>query len=231
MNINILIAEDDSAIRNLIKLHLEKEGYNVIEAADGLEAIQKLQGTDIDLFILDIMMPKANGLQVLADIRDTSTAPVIMLTALGEDQDKVLGLDLGADDYMVKPFSVFELLSRVRAHLRRQLEFSDKATTRHTVLKNGNLKLDEEHHAFKIDDEAIELNPTEFKILAFFMKNPGRVFTKKQLYEEVWGELYHGDDNTIMVHISHLRDKVEANPKTPKIIKTIRGVGYRMERL
>lgn len=229
MTPKILIAEDDTDIRELIRMHLEKDDYKVDTAENGLVAFDKFNSERYDLIILDIMMPGLNGIELLRNIRQTSEVPVIMLTARDADYDKILGLDLGADDYITKPFSIFELSSRVRAHLRRYLKFTQKAAVHGRILVNGPIRLDEASFEVTVEGNQVQLNPTEFKILTLFMESPGRVYTKRQIYEHAWEEDYHGDDNTIMVHISHLRDKIERDPKKPEFIKTIRGVGYRLE--
>jgi DNA-binding response OmpR family regulator len=229
MTPRILIAEDDTDIRELIKMHLEKDAYRVDTAENGLIAFDKFTSESYDLIILDIMMPGLSGLELLRNIRRTSEVPVLMLTARDADHDKILGLDLGADDYITKPFSIFELSSRVRAQLRRYLEFTQKASIKGRVLVSGPIRLDESSYEVTVDGKPIQLNPTEFKILSLLLEAPGRVYTKRQIYEHAWEDDYHGDDNTIMVHMSHLRDKIERDPKKPEFIKTIRGVGYRLE--
>lgn len=229
MTPKILIAEDDTDIRELIRMHLEKDDYQVDTAENGLVAFDKFNANQYDLVVLDIMMPGLTGLELLRNIRRTSEVPVIMLTARDADYDKILGLDLGADDYITKPFSIFELSSRVRAHLRRYLQFSQKTSIKGRVLVNGPIRLDEASYEVSVGDNPIQLNPTEFKILTLLMEAPGRVYTKRQIYEHAWEDTYHGDDNTIMVHMSHLREKIERDPKKPEFIKTIRGVGYRLE--
>ncbi|WP_430884550.1 response regulator transcription factor [Fusibacter sp. JL216-2] len=229
MTPKILIAEDDTDIRELIRMHLEKDDYRVEAADNGLKALEMFKSSHFDLIILDIMMPGLTGIELLRHIRQTSEVPVLMLTARDADHDKILGLDLGADDYITKPFSIFELSSRVRAHLRRYLKFNHNPDLRGRVLKSGPITIDEEKHEVIIRDKRVDLNPTEFKILTLFVQAPGRVYTKRQIYEYAWEENYYGDDNTIMVHISHLREKIEIDPKNPSLIKTIRGVGYRLE--
>lgn len=229
MTPKILIAEDDTDIRQLIRMHLEKDDYHVDTAENGLKALEKFNLAHYDLIILDIMMPGLTGIELLRHIREKSEVPVLMLTARDADHDKILGLDLGADDYITKPFSIFELSSRVRAHLRRYLKFNQNADIKGRILESGPLFLDESRHEVTVNGQAVDLNPTEFKILTLFMQSPGRVYTKRQIYEFAWEEDYHGDDNTIMVHISHLREKIETDPKHPRLIKTIRGVGYRLE--
>lgn len=231
MNTTILLMEDDENINNLLKMHLVKEGYKVIQAFDGNEAVS-LYNDDVDLAILDVMVPHLNGFEVLNHIREKSEIPIIFLTAKDDDADKVLALGLGADDYVTKPFSVIEVISRVKAHLRRYLKYSGKqANISEDILSNGNIRLEKSTmKVFKSNDE-ITLSSKEYKILQFFMENAGHVFTKRQLYEHVWEDEYYGDDNTIMVHISRLRDKLEDDPRDPKMIKTVKGLGYRMEKL
>lgn len=225
--LNILIAEDEKDIRDLVSLHLSKDDYKVFEAENGIEAINIFESNKIDLAILDVMMPRLDGFAVIKKIRESSTIPVIFVTARGEDMDKILGLGLGADDYMVKPFSPLELTARVQAQLRRYYKYTNSQNITELVL--GDLTLDKESCTLHKSQNRVELNAKEFKILEFLMENKGKVFTKKQLYEKVWEESYYGDDNTIMVHISHLRDKIEDDPKNPKYLKTIRGIGYKIE--
>lgn len=225
----ILIAEDDHDICDLIKMHLEMNNYKTLTAKDGEEALKLFQTHDVDLVLLDVMMPKRTGIEVLKEIRKESEVPVIFVTARSGERDKISGLQLGADDYISKPFSTQEMVSRVQALLRRYIQYSNKIAKK--IIANGELELDLVTYTCTKKGEVLELNPKEFKILTVFMENLGRVFTKKQLYEAVWDELYWGDDNTIMVHISHLRDKIENEPKTPTYLKTIRGIGYRMDKI
>lgn len=229
MSINILLAEDEDDIRDLVALHLRNSNYNVFEAKDGAMALKVFEENHIDLLILDIMMPKLDGISVLKSIRQISQIPVIFLTAKIEEEDKILGLGLGADDYITKPFSLVELQSRVQAILRRCNEYNP--LDKKNIIKNNYLELDLNTYSLKKEGNNIDLNPKEFKLISLFMQNLDIVYTKKQLYEKVWEELYWGDDNTIMVHISHLRDKIEVDPKKPQFIKTIRGIGYRMEKV
>lgn len=228
MNVNILIAEDEEDIRQLVTLHLTKEGYEVFEASNGVEALEIFTREKIDLIILDIMMPEMDGFSLLQRIRKRSKVPVIMLTARTEEADKILGLGLGADDYVIKPFSVIELISRVNAQLRRYMEYNPMKVPE-DKLRNGGIVMDLDDYSVEKDGVSIELNPKEFKMLRLFLENPGKIFTKKQIYESVWEEPYVGDNNTLMVHVSHLRDKIETDPKDPEYIKTIRGIGYRMD--
>ncbi|MDP4090956.1 MAG: response regulator transcription factor [Bacillota bacterium] len=225
---NILIAEDEKDIRQLINLHLSKDGYTVFEAENGIQAINIFREKKLDLAILDVMMPLLDGIAVLKKIREESTIPVMFLTARSEDMDKILGLGLGADDYIVKPFSPLEVCARVQALLRRYYRYASSQKNC-GELRLGCLTLKKESCSVFRSLKELELNAKEYKLLEFLMENPGKVFTKKQLYEAVWDEPYFGDDNTIMVHISHLRDKIEANPRAPKYLKTIRGIGYKLE--
>ncbi len=226
---NILIAEDDNDIRELIKLHLSKEYYTVFLAEDGKKAIDIFDTNDIDLAVLDIMLPFVDGFNILRHIRNTSEIPVIFLTARGNDEDKILGLGLGGDDYMVKPFSPIELTARIQAQLRRYYKYATGKQNDRIVL--GYLILDKTSCEVLRNNIPLELNAKEFKILELLIENPGKVYTKKQIYETIWEDTYYGDDNTIMVHISHIRDKIEEDPKKPQYLKTIRGIGYKMEKI
>ncbi|WP_331489653.1 response regulator transcription factor [Tepidibacter hydrothermalis] len=228
MDINILIVEDEEDIRHLLSVNLSSQGYNVIEASNGIEALELFYKNDIDLIIIDVMMPIMDGFKTVSKIRKTSKVPIIFLTARDDETDKVLGFGLGADDYVVKPFSIAEVISRVQAHLRRYIEYGVNNSNK--IITNGSISIDTENYIARKNNIDIDLNPKELKILSLFMENIGRVYTKKQIYENVWGDMYHGDDNTIMVHISHIREKIEEDPKKPKYIKTIRGIGYRMEK-
>jgi len=228
--LKVLIAEDEKDIRHLLKLQLEENGYTVYAAKDGIEALEVLQNTDIDLAVLDVMMPRLDGFNLLRKIRQTSNLPVIFLTARGDDMDKILGLGIGADDYLVKPFSMAELLARVGAQMRRNLEYSSHKAQVSSKLKYGSLCLDKDACCVYIDEALVELNAKEYLLLKYLMESPERVFTKKQIYRAVWDEDVYFDDNTIMVHISHIRNKIETDPKNPKFIKTIRGIGYKFHK-
>ncbi|MBU4540374.1 MAG: response regulator transcription factor [Acetobacterium sp.] len=224
---NVLVAEDEKDIRNLLKLHLEENGYTVFAAIDGIEALAIFKNNAIDLGIFDVMMPRLDGFNLLRKIRESSQMPVIFLTARENEMDKVLGLGLGADDYLVKPFSMAELIARVGAQLRRNYEYSDNNPFRKSQLNVGSLSLDQDGCCVYVDGTLVELSAKEYLMLQFLMKNPDKVFTKKQLYRQVWEEDLYYDDNTIMVHISRLRNKIEAEPRNPVYIKTIRGIGYK----
>ena len=225
----ILVAEDETDIRNLLKLNLEQEGYHVYPAADGLEALDLAEKNSVDLAILDVMMPKLDGFNLLRRIRTQYKFPIILLTARGDDMDKVLGLGLGADDYLVKPFSMAELMARVAAQLRRSKEYYMQEPLDEQKISSGDLVLDKKGCTICRGESTIELNAKEYLILKHLMENPNRVFTKKQLYHAVWDEDIYYDDNTIMVHISHIRNKIEQDPKKPEYLITIRGLGYKFQ--
>lgn len=226
---NILVAEDEIDIQNLIRLTLSEAGYMVFAVNDGLEALSFLKEHPVDLAVLDVMMPKLDGFNLLRKIRETSNIPVIFLSARGEEMDKVMGLGVGADDYIVKPFGAAELIARVDAQLRRHNEYSEKSQS-NADIKIGNLTLDNDSCVLYKDGCEIELNAKEYKLLYHFMSSPEKVFTKKQLYRAIWEDEFYYDDNTIMVHISHLRKKIETDSKNPLFIKTIRGIGYKFSR-
>ena len=219
----ILIAEDDADIRNLLRLYLEGEGFRVLEAADGNTALNAALGEGPDAAILDVMMPGMNGYELTRALRRTSDIPVLILSAKSGDNDKILGLNLGADDYIAKPFNPMEVVARVKAHLRRA------AGSRREVLTVGDLTLDTTAMQLYKNGRPVALTPTEYKILCQLMRAPGRIFTKVQLYEGIAGEYFESNDNTMMVHISKLREKIEDDPKNPRYIITIRGLGYKIE--
>ena len=231
MNYKILIAEDEQDIAELLKLYLENEGYCVFWAGNGVEALKILEREDISLAVLDIMMPRMDGYELTRRIRETSNIPILILSARDKSNDKILGLNLGADDYMAKPFDPLEIVARVNSNLRRFYQLNTEKPKREEsyILKVGDLSLDTQTLVLKKKGEEALLTPMEYKILALLMKKPGTIYTKVQIYESTSGEYFESDDNTIMVHISNLRDKIEDNPKNPRYIKTIRGVGYKIE--
>jgi len=231
MNYKILIAEDEQDIAELLKLYLENEGYCVFCAGNGVEALKILEREDISLAVLDIMMPRMDGYELTRRIRETSNIPILILSARDKSNDKILGLNLGADDYMAKPFDPLEIVARVNSTLRRFYQLNTEKPKREEsyILKVGDLSLDTQTLVLKKKGEEVLLTPMEYKILALLMKKPGTIYTKVQIYESTSGEYFESDDNTIMVHISNLRDKIEDNPKNPRYIKTIRGVGYKIE--
>ncbi|QAA34634.1 response regulator transcription factor [Clostridium manihotivorum] len=227
---NILIADDEIEIVELVELYLEKEGYNIIKCFNGIDAWNILCEKSIDLAIFDIMMPGIDGYQLIKKAREKLNVPIILISAKNDFSDKILGLGLGADDYVTKPFNPLELIARVQAQLRRYYLLMGGANNKSKEAQNivyGDIELDEEScEAFKAG-RLLDLTSTEYKILSLFMKNVDKVFTKKQIFETVWEEVYYGDDNTIMVHISNLRDKIEDNPKKPEYLRTVRGLGYK----
>ena len=227
MNYKILVADDEAEIRSLLKLYLENEGYSVVEAVDGLEAMEKLKRDKPDLCVLDIMMPGMDGYQVLRKLREDSNIPVIILSAKDADSEKILGLNLGADDYIAKPFNALEAVARINSNIRRFYSLGSSEVKLPTV-KVRNLELDQESCTLKKDGEPIELTSIEYKIMELFMNHPGKVFTKQQIYEYGWGEDYFIADNNIMVCISKLRSKLSEDPA--EYIKTMRGLGYRLEK-
>lgn len=227
MNYKVLIADDEAEIRQLLRLYLEKDGYEVIEADNGADALNLCKTEGVDLVLLDIMMPNMNGYQVIKAIRSESNIPVIMISAKGQDEDKILGLDLGADDYIVKPFNPLEAMARINANIRRFYSLgAGNAQLDEVVVRD--LKLNREECTIYKNDVPLELTSVEYKILKLFMENPGHVFTKQQLYEAGWEEDYVVADNNIMVCISKLRTKLEDDGN--EYIKTIRGLGYRLEK-
>ena len=220
----ILIAEDDTDIRSLLRLYLEGEGFQVAEAADGAAALDLARTEPPDMAILDVMMPGMNGFELTRALRAYSDVPILILSAKSQDNDKILGLNLGADDYIAKPFNPVEIVARVRAQLRRA------ARTGGDVLRVGDLALDTASFQLTRGGTPIPLTPMEYKVLALLMRAPGRIFTKVQLYEGAVGPYFEGDDNTMMVHISKLREKIEEDPKNPRYIITVRGLGYKIEK-
>lgn len=226
----ILIAEDDEDIIELLRLYLEKDGYELVLATDGEEAFQKLLENKISLAILDIMMPKMNGYELTKKIREISQIPILILSARNQDSEKILGLDLGADDYLTKPFNPLEVLARVRSLLRRSYEFKVKDIEEDNIITIGEITLDDGARIVSKNGVEVQLTPTEYKILALLMQKAGRVFTKAQIYKCINGEYYQSDDNSLMVHIYRIREKIESDPKNPIYVKTIRGLGYKFEK-
>ena len=224
MSASILIAEDDGDIRGLLRLYLESEGYRVLEAEDGAQALTLAREERPDMAILDVMMPKLNGYELTRALRKFSDITILILSAKSQDNDKILGLNLGADDYIAKPFNPVEIVARVKAQLRRS------ARENSAVLTVGDLSLDTASFQLTKGGQTISLTPMEYKILALLMRSPGRIFTKIQLYEGAVGTYFEGDDNTMMVHISKLREKIEDDPKDPRYIITVRGLRYKIEK-
>ncbi|UGB28921.1 response regulator transcription factor [Metabacillus sp. B2-18] len=237
MSRTILIVDDQPEITELLSLYLKKEGFHIIEAHDGMDAFQLIAKEQIDLMLVDIMMPIIDGYQLIKKVRETLQIPIIIISAKQEDQDKIEGLSLGADDFIQKPFNPLEVVARVHALLRRSYNYSLEAITQpedHESRKKvvGNLTLDENSFSIIKQELVIQLTKIEYRILEMLMDYPGRVFTKQQIFERAWNDYYIGgeEDNTINVHISKLREKIEENPKKPTYIKTVRGLGYKFEK-
>jgi len=227
---NILVCDDDHAIVDAIEIYLSQEGYNILKAYDGLEAIQMLQQHDIHLLLIDIMMPKMDGIRATRKIRETSSVPIIFLSAKSEDVDKILGLNMGADDYITKPFNPLELTARVKSLLRRYTQLGAIAEVKSSIFRVGGLVIDDERKEVTVDGESVKLTPIEYRILLLLVQNPGIVFSISQIYERIWNEEAIGGDNTVAVHIRHIREKIEINPKEPRYLKVVWGVGYKIEK-
>ena len=231
MTYKILVAEDDTDIQEVLRLYLVNSGFEVVSAYDGSEAYELMLSGKPDLVLLDIMMPVINGYELTKKIREISNIPIIILSAMNADSDKILGLDIGADDYITKPFNPLEVIARIQSNLRRKYKLDSSAAEGNgDMLTVGELKLDTKKFILYKNGEEIMLTPTEFKILSLFMEKPGMVFTKAQIYQRINGDFYETDDNTMMVHISKLRDKLGDNSKSPTYIKTVRGLGYKIEK-
>ena len=226
---NILICDDQPDIVNALKIYLKPEGYQLFEAYTGLEALEIMKREDIHLVLLDIMMPRMDGIAATAKIREFSNVPIILLTAKSETEDKVLGLNVGADDYITKPFVPVEVLARVRSQLRRYAQLGSKPEEDAGTLTIGSITLDDRTKSVLVDGEQVALTPTEYSILRLLMANPGKVFSTKALYESVWQEAALGSEGAVAVHIRHLREKIEINPTEPRYLKVVWGQGYKME--
>ena len=230
MEYKILIAEDDIDIVELLKMNLENEGFFVVSCNDGESAYNIIKNEKIDLAIFDIMMPKLNGYELTKRVRNITNIPIIILSAKNQDSDKIIGLNLGADDYLPKPFNPLEVVARVKASLRRFYSLNQSySNNKNHLIELGDLSLDTERFVLEKKGEVINLTATEFRILSLLMKSPGKIFTKVQIYESVNGDYLESDDNTLMVHISKLREKIEDDTRNPKYIKTVRGLGYKIE--
>ena len=228
---NILVCDDDREIVDAIEIYLSQDGYKIYKAYDGEQAIQILDKEDIHLLIMDIMMPRLDGIRATLKIREYSSIPIIMLSAKTEDTDKILGLNVGADDYVSKPFNPLELIARVKSNLRRYTKLGNmSAPEESNVYRIGGLCMDDDTKEVTVDGEPVRLTPIEYSILLLLVKNPGRVYSIDQIYENIWNEAAIGADNTVAVHIRHIREKIEINPKEPKYLKVVWGVGYKVEK-
>ncbi|MGL5330236.1 MAG: response regulator transcription factor [Peptostreptococcaceae bacterium] len=228
MNNNILVVDDEKEIRDLLEIYLKNDGYNVIKASNGKEALEIVNNQDIDLLILDIMMPGMSGLEVCKIIRENKNIPILMLSAKSEDMDKIQGIMTGADDYMTKPFNPLELTVRVKALLRRAYYFNKSNDT--NLIRIGDLSVDKQKHMVCVKDEQINFTAREFDILYLLASNRGRVFSTEEIFEKVWKETYYQSNNTVMVHMSRIREKIEKHLDGEKIIHTVWGVGYKIEK-
>ena len=225
---NILICDDQPDIVNALKIYLKPEGYGLYEACNGQQALEVLVTNDIHLIILDVMMPVMDGISATAKIREISDVPILLLTAKSETEDMVLGLNVGADDYITKPFVPVEVLARVRSQLRRYAMMGKKPVNRETLTVGG-ISLDDRRKTVTVDGDAISLTPIEYSILKLLMENPGKVFSSRALYEAVWNETAYGNEGAVAVHIRHLREKIEINPSEPRYLKVVWGQGYKLE--
>ncbi|MFC0216216.1 response regulator transcription factor [Paenibacillus chartarius] len=229
----ILVVDDDPDIQDAIEIYLNNEQLNVVKAGNGVEALQKLEQQDVHLIILDIMMPQLDGLKTTFKIRESRNIPILILSAKTEDTDKIIGLNVGADDYVGKPFNPLELVARVKSLLRRYTHlgpYGGGGTANDSMLQVRGLTLDKATKAVTVDGEAVRLTATEFKILELLMENKGRVFSIEEIYEKVWKEPSYNADNTVAVHVRRIREKIEINPKDPKYVKVVWGVGYKLEK-
>lgn len=228
---NILVCDDDREIVDAIDIYLKNEGYSVLKAYDGQQAVDILKTEDVHLLIIDIMMPKMDGIRATLKIRETSSIPIIILSAKSEDADKILGLNIGADDYVTKPFNPLELVARVKSNLRRYTTLGslEQAESSH-IYQVGGLKMNDDTKEVEVDGEQVKLTPIEYNILLLLVKNQGKVFSINQIYENIWNEDAIGADNTVAVHIRHIREKIEINPREPRYLKVVWGVGYKVEK-
>lgn len=228
----ILVCDDDKDIVEAIDIYLTQEGYEVLKAYDGDEAIKVLKKNEVDLLIMDVMMPRLDGIRATLKIRENMSLPIIILSAKSEDADKILGLNIGADDYMTKPFNPLELVARVKSQLRRYTQLGSTARSdNQSEFRTGGLVIRDDLKEVTVDGEKVKLTPIEYNILLLLVKNQGKVFSINQIYENIWNEEAIGADNTVAVHIRHIREKIEINPKEPRYLKVVWGVGYKVEKI
>lgn len=225
----VLVCDDDKEIVDAIEIYLQQEGFDVVKAYDGEQALEAMKTNKIDLIVIDVMMPKMDGIHVTLQIRKESSIPIIFLSAKTEDADKILGLNVGADDYVTKPFNPLELVARVKSQIRRSTTFSNAAMPGETAYEAGGLVINDDLKKVTVDGEEIKLTPIEYNILLLLVKNKGKVYSISQIYESIWNEEAIGADNTVAVHIRHIREKIEINPKEPRYLKVVWGVGYKIE--
>ena len=227
----ILVCDDDKEIVEAIEIYLQQEGFHVLKAYDGEEALEILKNNEVHLLIMDVMMPKLDGIRATLKIRENSSIPIIILSAKTEDSDKILGLNIGADDYVTKPFNPLELVARVKSQLRRYNELGGTSQEqKEKVYEVGGLRINDDLKEVTVDGELVKLTPIEYNILLLLLKNQGRFFSINQIYESIWNEEAIGADNTVAVHIRHIREKIEINPKDPRYLKVVWGVGYKIDK-
>ncbi len=229
MTQQILVCDDDKEIVDAIEIYLSQEGYRVFKAYDGKQALDILKGQDIQLVIMDVMMPKLDGIHATLKIREYSSIPIIILSAKSEDSDKILGLNIGADDYITKPFNPLELVARVKSNLRRYTSLGNIHGEGKSLYQVGGLCINDENKQVTVDGENVKMTPIEYSILLLLVKNPGKVFSINEIYENIWNEEAIGVDNTVAVHIRHIREKIEINPREPRYLKVVWGVGYKID--
>lgn len=227
----ILVCDDDKDIVEAIEIYLTQEGYHILKAYDGEQAIQVLQNNKVDLLIIDVMMPKLDGIRATLKIREKNVLPIIILSAKSEDADKILGLNVGADDYVTKPFNPLELVARVKSQLRRYTQLGAMVEKKANVYRTGGLEIDDDRKEVTVDGDVVKLTPIEYRILLFLVQNQGRVFSINQIYESIWEEEAIAADNTVAVHIRHIREKIEINPKEPRYLKVVWGLGYKVDKI
>ena len=229
---NILVCDDDKEIVDAIEIYLQQEGYQIYKAYDGEQAIKVLKETNIQLLIIDIMMPRLDGIHATLKIREFSSVPIIFLSAKSEDTDKILGLNMGADDYITKPFNPLELVARVKSQLRRYTRLGAAIPVENAhIYETGGLSINDDLKEVRVDGDVVKLTPIEYNILLLLMKNQGRVFSINQIYENIWNEEAVAADNTVAVHIRHIREKIEINPREPRYLKVVWGLGYKVEKI
>ena len=227
----ILVCDDDREIVDAIEIYLSQEGYRILKAYDGVQAVEMLEQEDVQLLLIDIMMPKLDGLRATLKIREKSSIPIIILSAKSEDADKILGLNIGADDYVTKPFNPLELVARVKSQLRRYTKLGNAMDENQKIYQTGGLVMNDDLKEVPVDGEQVKLTPIEYNILLLLVKNQGKVFSINQIYESIWNEDAIGADNTVAVHIRHIREKIEINAKEPRYLKVVWGIGYKVEKL
>ncbi|CVI72585.1 Transcriptional regulatory protein SrrA [Clostridiales bacterium CHKCI001] len=227
----ILVCDDDKEIVDAIEIYLKQEGYEILKAYNGIEALKIIQENEIHLLLIDIMMPKMDGIRATLKLREESQIPVIILSAKSEDTDKILGLNIGADDYITKPFNPLELIARVRSQIRRYTSFGTMQQAKENeIYRSGGLWIDNDKKIVMVDDEEVKLTPIDYKILLLLLKNAGKVFSIEEIYETVWKEQAFAADNTVAVHIRRIREKIEINPRDPRYLKVVWGIGYKVEK-